>query len=69
MLPHLDFRLYGYQKKSHQSANLFFFFFFDTFKVLKENLLLGALKEMFDIREIQLSDKPTFPVRVYEQMI
>ena len=26
MLPHLDFRLYGYQKKSHQSANLFFFF-------------------------------------------
>ena len=60
MLPHLDFRLYGYQKKSHQSANLFFFF--DTFKVLKENLLLGALKEMFDIREIQLSHKPTFPV-------
>lgn len=60
MLPHLDFRLYSYQKKS-QSANLFFFFF-KTFKVLKENLLLGALKEMFDIREIQLSHKPTFPV-------
>lgn len=49
MLPHLDFRLNSYQKNHISPLNLF-----EIFKVLKESTQFGALKEMFEIREMQL---------------
>lgn len=51
MLAHLDFRLYSYQKKNHISLQTLF----DIFKVLKENMLFGALREVSESGIMQLS--------------